>query len=210
MADQRPKDEHKDQRQKEKQEVMIIRISGRDINGTYDIPKALDQVKGLGSNLSHAIALEAERKLNIPMKTKLQDLSEEQIAKLEDAIKEPGKLGIPNYLFNRRKDVETGKDMHLVGVDLIVKTKQDIERDIKIQTYRGFRHQYGQKVRGQKTRSTGRTGATIGVTKKGAGAPTAAAAAEGAAAAQAASAPAPAKKAGPAPAAAAAKPEEKK
>ena len=31
---------------------------------------------------------------------------------------------------------------------------------------RGFRHQYGQKVRGQKTRSTGRTGSTVGVVKK--------------------------------------------
>ncbi|MGD0511191.1 MAG: 30S ribosomal protein S13, partial [Candidatus Micrarchaeaceae archaeon] len=33
-------------------------------------------------------------------------------------------------------------------------------------TWRGFRHQYGQKVRGQSTRSTGRTGITVGVTKK--------------------------------------------
>ena len=29
-----------------------------------------------------------------------------------------------------------------------------------------LQHQYGQKVRGQATRSTGRTGATVGVTKK--------------------------------------------
>jgi small subunit ribosomal protein S13 len=47
-----------------------------------------------------------------------------------------------------------------------VQTRQDIEDMIKQQTYVGFRHQYGQKVRGQRTRSTGRTGATVGVTKK--------------------------------------------
>ncbi len=168
MADQKPKDEHRDQRPKEKQEVMIIRMSGRDINGNFTIQKAIDQIKGVGANLAHAIAFNAEKKYGIPMSTKLQDLSEENLEKLEEAIKDPVRLGIPSYLFNRRKDLETGKDLHMVGVDLMVKTRQDIDREIKIQTYRGFRHQYGQKVRGQRTRSTGRTGATIGVTKKGA------------------------------------------
>ncbi len=193
---------------KESKEIMIVRMSGRDINGVFTIPKALDQVKGIGSNLAHAIALEAERKLGIPMSTRIGDLSEEQLSKLEDAIKDPSSLNIPPYLFNRRKDNETGKDIHLAGVDLVVRTRQDIEHDIRIQTWRGFRHQYGQKVRGQRTRSTGRTGATIGVTKKGAEAP-AAATAQAAAAAQAASAPAagaPKPKAAPKPAAA----EEKK
>ena len=49
--------------------------------------------------------------------------------------------------------------MHVVGTDLIVQTKQDIDDMVKQQTWVGFRHQYGQKVRGQRTRSTGRTGA---------------------------------------------------
>lgn len=46
--------------------------------------------------------------------------------------------------------------------------RQDINRDISIRTWRGYRHQHGQKVRGQHTRSSGRTGATVGVMKKAA------------------------------------------
>ncbi len=37
-----------------------------------------------------------------------------------------------------------------------------------IRCYRGIRHEQGQKVRGQRTRSNGRTGLTVGVTKKAA------------------------------------------
>ena len=35
-----------------------------------------------------------------------------------------------------------------------------------IRCYRGIRHEQGQKVRGQRTRSNGRTGLTVGVIKK--------------------------------------------
>ena len=61
--------------------------------------------------------------------------------------------------------METGKNIHVVSNDLIFNTRQDVSRDIANGLWRGFRHQYGQKVRGQHTRSTGRTGATVGVTK---------------------------------------------
>ena len=61
--------------------------------------------------------------------------------------------------------METGKNIHIVSNDLIFNTRQDVSRDVANGTWRGFRHQYGQKVRGQHTRSTGRTGATVGVTK---------------------------------------------
>ena len=36
----------------------------------------------------------------------------------------------------------------------------------KIRTHRGLRHYWGLKVRGQRTKTTGRRGATVGVTKK--------------------------------------------
>ena len=83
-------------------------------------------------------------------------------------IKNPAKYGIPNYMLNRNKDMETGNNLHLVSNDLIFATRQDVSRDVALRLWRGFRHQYGQKVRGQRTRSTGRTGETIGVMKKSA------------------------------------------
>jgi len=42
----------------------------------------------------------------------------------------------------------------------------DINMMRKIRCYKGIRHETGQKVRGQRTKSTGRTGSTVGVSKK--------------------------------------------
>lgn len=153
----------------------IVRVSGKDVDGSLPIPRALAQVKGIGHNMSRALALVAESKLGIMATTTVGSLSEDQIAQLEGLIKEPLAAGIPWYLLNRNKDMETGKNMHLVSNDLIFSTRQDITRDIANGLWRGFRHQYGQKVRGQHTRSTGRTGATVGVTKSKAAAATQAA-----------------------------------
>ncbi len=144
----------------------IIRLAGRDINGMLPIRRALSQVKGLGGNISYALAYAIENKLGIPESTKLSDLSEEQFAKVEDVIKDPLKYGIPSFLLNRRKDFETGKDTHTIGNDAVFNVRQDVNREISLRTWKGLRHQWGQKVRGQHSRSTGRTGATVGVNKK--------------------------------------------
>jgi small subunit ribosomal protein S13 len=42
----------------------------------------------------------------------------------------------------------------------------DVNRMRKMRSYRGIRHETGQKVRGQRTKSTGRTGTTVGVKRK--------------------------------------------
>ncbi len=160
------KEENKQEAKQKREEASIVRIAGRDINGNFKITKALMQVKGIGATMASAISNIAKSKFGIDPSTRIGSLSEEKIAELESIMKNPLKFGIPEYLLNRRKDRETGENMHLIGSDLTVRVRQDIDYDIKIQTWRGFRHQYGQKVRGQRTRSTGRTGATVGVTKK--------------------------------------------
>jgi small subunit ribosomal protein S13 len=43
--------------------------------------------------------------------------------------------------------------------------KDDINRLKMIRCYRGVRHESGHKVRGQRTRSNGRKGLTLGVSK---------------------------------------------
>ncbi|MEM3272992.1 MAG: 30S ribosomal protein S13 [Candidatus Micrarchaeaceae archaeon] len=153
---------------KQKSESGIVRIAGRDINSSYNIEKALTQIKGIGNNLAHAIALTAERKFGISTKSAIGEISEEKITEVEKMLTNLKANGIPAYLLNRQKDLESGNDLHLLSSDLTVRVKQDVDNDIRIQTWRGHRHQYGQKVRGQRTRSTGRTGVTIGVTKKAA------------------------------------------
>ncbi len=154
--------------QKKASTTSIVRIAGRDIDGELNIPSALMQIKGIGYNMANAISIGIRDNYKIQRETTIGSLGESDIEKIEDMLKDPKKAGMPLYMLNRMGDRETGENLHVVGTDLIVKTRQDIENDIKIQTYRGFRHRYGQKVRGQKTRSTGRTGATVGVTKKAA------------------------------------------
>ena len=147
-------------------EISIVRIAGKDINGSNSVINALRQVKGISHNLANAIAIVSEKKFGIGKGTRVGSLDEEKLSKLEQVMKDPVKFGVPPFMLNRQRDLETGRDMHLVGTDLVIMVKQDIDNAVKMQTWIGFRHKFGQKVRGQHTRSTGRTGETVGVTKK--------------------------------------------
>ncbi|MEM3827055.1 MAG: 30S ribosomal protein S13, partial [Candidatus Micrarchaeaceae archaeon] len=154
-------DQHHDLKDnKENKTTSIVRLAGKDIDGKLWVERALQSVKGLGHNMSHALAIAVEAKLGISKQTPIGSLSDETVENIEKIIKEPTQYGIPKYMLNRRKDFDTGKDIHIVGNDLLFAVRQDVSRDVSLRTWRGFRHQYGQKVRGQHTRSTGRQGAT--------------------------------------------------
>ena len=140
----------------------IVRIAETDLDGTLKINHALSLIKGVGIALADIIIKKAE----VNPETRVGFLTETEIEKLEDAIKKPTKYGLPSWLLNRAKDTETGKDLHLVGSDLTLQIKKDIEEMKKIRSWRGYRHAYGLKVRGQRTKVTGRTGKAVGVKKK--------------------------------------------
>ncbi|MEM3031202.1 MAG: 30S ribosomal protein S13, partial [Candidatus Micrarchaeia archaeon] len=167
----------------------IVRVAGRDLKGELPLPRALARVKGVGERLSRILSEIALSELRIPETTLVGELSDEQVERIEEIISHPTKYGVPGYMVNRQKDFESGSHLHLIGTDLTFSVKQDIERDKNLNTWRGYRHAYGQKVRGQHTRSTGRTGMTVGVLRKAVLAAKAAAAAP-AGAAQAAAPPA--------------------
>jgi small subunit ribosomal protein S13 len=140
----------------------ILRIMGKDVQGTLKTVYALTQIKGISLRLSNAIL----KKAGVNPDLRVGYLTETEIDKIEDIIKEPAKYGLPNWLFNRRKDTETGKDVHLIGADLVLRTKMDIDQAKEIKSWRGYRHAYGLKVRGQRTKTTGRAGKALGVKKK--------------------------------------------
>ena len=140
----------------------IIRFAGTDINGTQPVTYALINVKGVGIRLANAII----EKSGISPEARMGFLSSSEVEKIEDILQDPLNYGIPKWLLNRRKDKETGKNLHLLGSDLVLQTKNDIEDMKKIRSWKGFRHSYGLKVRGQRTRTTGRKGKAIGVKKK--------------------------------------------
>ncbi len=140
----------------------MLRIAGSDVAGTLKTVYALKEIKGISMSLSNAIL----RKANINPDLRVGFLTESDVTKIEEIIEDPTKYNLPIWLFNRRKDAETGRDMHLTSAELVLKTKTDIEQAKEIRSWRGYRHAYSLKVRGQHTKTTGRAGKALGVKKK--------------------------------------------
>jgi small subunit ribosomal protein S13 len=140
----------------------ILRIMGTDVQGTLKTIYALTAIKGISMRLSNAIL----KKAGVNPDVRVGFLTETEINKIEEIIKEPTKYNLPTWLFNKRKNAETGKDIHLISADLVLRTKTDIDEAKAIRSWRGYRHAYGLKVRGQRTKTTGRAGKSLGVKKK--------------------------------------------
>ena len=179
----------------------IVRIVGNDIPGARKAIVGLTQIKGIGYSFATAIL----DTLKINTNTNIGFLSESDVQSIEKLITNPIAGNFPVWFLNRRKDIETGANMHLLTSDIPFTLRNDIERERITNSWRGYRHMYGLKVRGQCTRTTGRKGGAVGVAKAGKAAPAQAAAAPAAptaaapaAAKPAAAAPAAAKKAAPA------------
>lgn len=140
----------------------IVRMADTDLDGSQKVAYALTKIKGVGIRLAGAIV----RVAGVNPEERLGNLTDEEIERLEDAIRNPLKYGIPPYLLNRQRDPTTGKDLHLIGADLTLQVKADIDLMKKIKCWKGVRHSLGLKVRGQRTRTTGRKGVTVGVRRK--------------------------------------------
>ena len=140
----------------------IVRISEVNLDGKKRLKSALSGVRGIGKSLAKSIAVVS----GLDPNAYLGSLSQEEIAKLEDAIKNPSKYGIPRFMLNRRSEPATGEDQHLVSSKLRFAVKSDIDFMRKIRCYKGVRHELGLPVRGQRTRVSFRGGSAVGVAKK--------------------------------------------
>ena len=140
----------------------ILRVAGTSIDGTKKLIYGLGKIRGVGPSYAAAVVRASELKPDLRM----GDLSEGEVQKLEDVMKDPAKYGLPARLFNRKKGIESGRDVHLIGADLALSQKSDIDFMTDIRTWKGIRHSLGLKVRGQRTRTTGRKGRAVGVAKK--------------------------------------------
>ena len=140
----------------------MIRIAGQDVSGSDKVIYAIARVQSIGINLAHAII----RIAGIDPDTRVGYLSDAEIKRIEDIVTDLPSYNIPSWMLNRRKDLETGEDKHYVGSDLIFRIKFDIDLMKKIKCWKGVRHAFGLKVRGQKTRTTGRAGQTVGVVRR--------------------------------------------
>lgn len=157
--------ESKKESQKEHQENKIskereslIRVSGTDIPGKLSVYVGLTKIKGISWAISNAIC----KSLGLDKKRKFFTLKKEEIEKILNFIKNSN---LPVWLLNRRKDIETNKDEHLISTDLDLRKGFDIRRLKKIKSYKGIRHALGLPVRGQRTRAHFRKGKAIGVSR---------------------------------------------
>lgn len=140
----------------------IVRVAGRDLEGERQVQSALCRLKGLGPSMAKAVVQVA----GFNGTQKIGKLEKEEVEKLENVLENPLESGIPVWMVNRRKDYEDGGDLHLMGGEIEMTEREDISREKDIQSRRGIRHQRGLPVRGQRTRSTGRKGMTVGVERE--------------------------------------------
>ena len=145
----------------------IVRIVGNDIPGEKKITIGLTQIKGIGYNFATAIL----DTLKINPNSNVGYLTDSDVQAIEKLITDPSSSNFPQWFLNRRKDVETGNDIHILTSDIDFTLRNDIERERITSSWRGYRHMYGLKVRGQRTRCTGRKGGAVGVAKGGKVAP---------------------------------------
>ena len=141
----------------------LIRILGNDIPGEKKTLIGLTQIRGIGYMFANAML----QILKINPDSRIGTLSEEQVSSIEKMIQDPKSQNFPIWFLNRQKDIETGDDMHLVTSDIAFQIRNDVEREKGVFSWRGYRHMYGLKVRGQRTRCTGRKGGAVGVAKGG-------------------------------------------
>ena len=140
----------------------IRRLGDKDIRGNVPMGHALTKPKGSSYMFANAVC----KVLNLDIKRKCGDYTVKEVEKIEDVIRNPAKYNIPTWLMNRRRDRETGEDKHILSSDLDLTKQFDIRFMRKVKSYKGVRHAVGaKKVRGQSTKSTGRTG-TVATRRK--------------------------------------------
>ncbi|GGL55552.1 30S ribosomal protein S13 [Halocalculus aciditolerans] len=136
----------------------FVRIGQTDLDGTKSVERALFEMNGIGRRTALVVAEEA----GIDRQATLGRLDDDDIESIVDAVENYAE-NTPDWLANRRNDFYTGDTEHITGNDVNLQRNQDVNRMRMIRSYKGVRHERGQKVRGQRTKSTGRTEGTIGV-----------------------------------------------
>jgi len=109
----------------------MARIAGVDIPRDKRVEVSLRYIYGIGPTLSRRIVEQAQ----VTLGTRVRDLTDEEVTRIREII-------------DRGITVEG---------DLRREGRQNIQRLIEINCYRGIRHRRGLPVRGQRTRTNART-----------------------------------------------------
>jgi small subunit ribosomal protein S18e len=142
---------------------------------------ALTKIKGVGRRYSNLVCKKADVDLNkrygwlsfVWKRRELEltyhsagELTSEELERIVTIIQNPTQYKIPAWFLNRQRDIVDGKDSQILANGVDSKLRDDLERLKKIRAHRGLRHYWGLRVRGQHSKTTGRRGRTVGVSKK--------------------------------------------
>jgi len=139
-------EEKKKHVEKVQDDVILVRVLGRDIRGDIKLGTALTKIKGISWAFSNAVC----KTLKLDRRQRIQDVGEKDMKRIEEFVRNPE---VPGFLKNRRNDLEDGEDKHVSGSDLKLRTEFDIKRMRKIRSYKGVRHAVNLPVRGQRTKA---------------------------------------------------------
>ncbi|MEM2739395.1 MAG: 30S ribosomal protein S13 [Candidatus Bathyarchaeia archaeon] len=140
----------------------IVRIAGHDVDGSLKLPYGLASIKGIGVRLGYVIAHVA----GVNPDRRIGFLTDDEVKRVEDVFRRPWDYGIRGFLLNRQRSPETGRGELFIGGEWELRGRMDIDFMKEIRCWRGIRHSLGLKVRGQKTRTTGRKGRAVGVVRR--------------------------------------------
>ena len=109
----------------------MARIAGVDIPREKRVDVSLRYIYGIGPSIAHVIC----EKTKVEPATRVRDLTDDEVTRIRELI-------------DREYTVEG---------DLRREVRQNIQRLIEINCYRGIRHRRGLPVRGQRTKTNART-----------------------------------------------------
>lgn len=139
-----------------------VRVAATEMKGKMPVRLALTKIRGVGEAMANVIV----KTLKLDPGKKIGEFTDAELAALEKTVHSVHTQKVPEWILNRKKDPETGESRHLVSSDLKIQGKRDVDLMKKIKSYKGMRHAWGLKTRGQRTKSTGRKGKTVGVHRK--------------------------------------------
>ncbi|KAJ4809016.1 40S ribosomal protein S18 [Rhynchospora pubera] len=140
----------------------ILRLWNTNVDGKEKITFALTSIKGFGRRFAFIVC----KKADIDMNKRAGELKPDELERLMAVVANPRQFKVPHWFLNRQNDYKDGRFSHLISNNLDMKLRDDLERLKKIRNHRGLRHYWGLRVRGQHTKTTGRRGKTVGVSKK--------------------------------------------
>ncbi|EIJ89646.1 small subunit ribosomal protein S18e [Nematocida parisii] len=140
----------------------IIRMYNTNINGRSTIIRSLTGIRGIGLRVSTLLC----KKANIDTSLRAGQVEQEKLDVISKILESPQSYGVPDWMLNRQKDPLTGEYKQLIANQVEADYRLYLERAKRVKHIRGLRLLKGLKVNGQRTKSNGRRGKTVGVSKK--------------------------------------------